>query len=678
MSISRLLGALLVSTGLPVFGFAEGGGQTIPVPAGKVTLVTSPLPVLPAPKDGSIAGYGFSGRVSGYECASSVPTAAGAIDPPPGDDVCVFALSLTMPLVDGTTPGGQDIPQLAGMISFGSTKIAISYDTITWYPTDDFAVAVPAGTRPTLTLSAAGFGQSFSFATGSPVGVRPAVLYRPSSERLSITTGEKAALSETDLVNGATATDQVTISSVELSYFSPADELVHALPPDEAYLGIDFNENNVAGPQGYTFEGSPPLSPSAVRLVTPTATLQGTPIDESPIGLLSTTYVFTVPANVTTAELQLGPAVESMELYDSSGIPSGPDNIRIGEATIGSSAASASGSTPASPGASGGSVAVPISAGAGGGLVVIVLPIILWRRRQAARRLVINVSAPRRRYVEARALVRPAPALAAGDPTSILVAPGPRPGPEEQEERRPEPADDGPLEVLVIGPLLVRHWAEAPKRPFIIDLVVYLAFCGEIAVGPDKLRMVLGDIEGNTLRARVSELRRAIGKDRLPRAGRYGYRLAEGAFYCDWIEFNRLRDEAAALDDEARIERLWEAMRLVRGEPFAGATSDRFEWLGGDFVISNMARTIEETAHELAVLLREAGRERESEDACLAGLRGDPNSSLLHCDRMRAVAAEPARVLRVLREAIVVVGPLPDLIALSEELTGRKFDLGEE
>jgi hypothetical protein len=633
--------------------------------------------------------------VSGYECASSIPSPAGTITPPSGDDVCVFSLSLTLTPIERVNLNAQVIPQLAGLVSFGGEHIAISNHTVDYFSTDDFAVAIPAGDRPTLTLSAAGFGQSFSFATGSHVGVAPVVLYRPSSEQLSTTPGEKTTLTETDTRTGGRATAKLTIATVELSYFSPANPLVHAASPNEAFLSIQFAENDVAGPAGDSFQGLQPLPSSAVRLATPTATLYGTPSDELGSGLVAVTYLFTVPGDITEARLELGPAVESAFLVTPAGRSGNVDNVRIGEASVGPPisaptttvpptttiaptttvpASTVPGSvpatTPVASRTSGSSSAVPIAAGAGGGLLVIVVPIVLWRRREKARNSFFVFPRPGTpRRSKGASSARPVVVLAGGD--SIVIdahATSSEPA-QPAIDAGAQPASEEPLEVVILGQVRVGGYAKPPGRAAIDEAVVYLSLQDGRPVGSDKMRMVLGDVSLHTLANRIGELRAAIGADRLPRSGKSGYRFV-GEIKSDWAEFCRLRDEAAAATGDDRVALLTEALSLVSGIPFSGVPKGRYEWVTEEFRLADFTDPIEDVAREACELLLPAGRERDAEAACVRGLRASPYCKDLHCDRTKAARNDPAGLRRAYTEAVAALGEDEEIVSLYRELSG--------
>jgi hypothetical protein len=89
--------ALVLAWNAPV---AEASTLITPGKVTEITTLDQPLPILPAPADGRIAGYGFFARVTGDECAAAVGDPGAQLRAAAGDDVCAFDLDLSYVISD--------------------------------------------------------------------------------------------------------------------------------------------------------------------------------------------------------------------------------------------------------------------------------------------------------------------------------------------------------------------------------------------------------------------------------------------------------------------------------------------------------------------------------------------------------------------------------------------------
>jgi len=207
---------------------AGASAQTV-VPLGRVVLwsdVFHVLPALAAPADGAVNGYGLTATVTGDKCASSIGTGTDELSAPAGARVCVFSLDYEGGIADFVTDTGQVIPQLQGTISVGSQALPLSQDEIDQSGSVDYALAVPDGQSATLSLSAAGFAQSFSLTAARPVGVRPEVLYESASQtNVRTLVGTTFRFTETSVADGKHATMTTRVSSAVLGWSTPETPL---------------------------------------------------------------------------------------------------------------------------------------------------------------------------------------------------------------------------------------------------------------------------------------------------------------------------------------------------------------------------------------------------------------------------------------------------------------------
>jgi hypothetical protein len=178
--------------------------------------------------------------------------------------------------------------------------------------------------------------------------------------------------------------------------------------------------------------------------------------------------------------------------------------------------------------------------------------------------------------------------------------------------------DAGHTEVRILGPVEVLGWRVGPDRPVVTELVCYLALHRDRPITGEALRVALRPEEmdkersAKTLRTYLSMLRRSLGPNVLPNASSSGYRLADSVV-TDWDAFRQLSD----LPD---LQSKLDALKLIRGRPFEGVTTDTYAWVFTEFWISDIEVTVVSWAKEAARLCREAGRPDDALWALRQGL----------------------------------------------------------
>lgn len=211
--------------------------------------------------------------------------------------------------------------------------------------------------------------------------------------------------------------------------------------------------------------------------------------------------------------------------------------------------------------------------------------------------------------------------------------------------------DESPVSIDVLGPIQFRGLPPTAKRltPRMKELLIYLALHGP-TTGAD-LEDVLWDgerVQRGTRATLAYRTRDRVGKDVLPTASDDGIFRLGPAVTTDWARFQGLIADALAGTGEERINRLTEALALVRDRPFRGLGGGQFPW--ADYGIQQMTSAIADAAHLLARLLHESGQDRGALDAAMRGLSIEPFSESLQQQAVAATEAvagpEAARRLR--------------------------------
>lgn len=219
------------------------------------------------------------------------------------------------------------------------------------------------------------------------------------------------------------------------------------------------------------------------------------------------------------------------------------------------------------------------------------------------------------------------------------------------------------VEVQILGPVGVVGAARPFRRPWALELIVYLALHPEgatadrwaTALWPDRL------VADPTRHSTVSAARRALGRasaggDHLPH-GRGRLRLGP-AVSTDWRRFQGL---ASTGDPGAWVA----ALGLVRGRPFDGLRTA--DWT----VLEGVAAEVEDAVVQVArAVVRDrlaAGDGHGAERAARRGLLAAPYDERLYRDLLRAadLQGNPAGVEAAMAELVGLLGggpPVPGTV----------------
>jgi DNA-binding SARP family transcriptional activator len=225
----------------------------------------------------------------------------------------------------------------------------------------------------------------------------------------------------------------------------------------------------------------------------------------------------------------------------------------------------------------------------------------------------------------------------------------------------------GFVSVNVLGQIEIFPWRVPPRRRVIIELACYLALHTGRPLSGEELRVALwpdsdgtAEASAKSLRNYVSELRRALGAEFVPSARGSGYALS-AAVQTDWDQLKSTVVKAKAEGaDEAEL--LCEALRLVRGRPFAGVD---WGWAFAESLVSEMEVTISQVAQRLAALSMETEDFSTAGFAARQGLLANPFDGILWEIALRAAAGRGSdELLRTWRDAQATLGD--DAKALAE------------
>jgi hypothetical protein len=313
------------------------------VPIDQVVSLRDPGVALTRPVDGRLRGYGFSAQVAGVAAVDSAGPTSAPVFAGPRRHLVVFSLDLTTYPAPAGLGDGTTAPPLSADVTFGGGYLPIGTLQLAADRQGTYAVSVPdRGGDVDLQMTAANFTSSFSLTTLHRVGTQPAVLYRdPVQSSLSVRVDQSVAVPVDVPDQQFTGEEILGVESATLTEFEPGDPSVHPSDPNDAYLAIAGTDEEDPDPQpgseelpGEHFvDGFSALAPSALTLTLPggqtaPAGQSGTTSD----GLLSGTYYFVVPADLTSAALSVAPGtVGGVVYFEATGVD---DNIMFPQPAV--------------------------------------------------------------------------------------------------------------------------------------------------------------------------------------------------------------------------------------------------------------------------------------------------------------------------------------------------------
>ncbi|MDQ6615415.1 MAG: bacterial transcriptional activator domain-containing protein [Actinomycetota bacterium] len=205
--------------------------------------------------------------------------------------------------------------------------------------------------------------------------------------------------------------------------------------------------------------------------------------------------------------------------------------------------------------------------------------------------------------------------------------------------------------------LRITGWpADQPRSVPVIDLATYLALHPERPYTAEELRDPLSigkprALEADTIRTYAGTLRRSVGADRLPDAGRRGYALS-GAL-TDWRRFNDpLAAVAHGAEPAEQAASLPEALALVRGSPFCDLPANGFGWVATELLVSQVEVAVTGAAQRLVELALAAGDWPLADWAANRGLTVSPTAEGLNAGVLQAaqLSGQADRIAQVWRD----------------------------
>jgi hypothetical protein len=146
----------------------------------------------------------------------------------------------------------------------------------------------------------------------------------------------------------------------------------------------------------------------------------------------------------------------------------------------------------------------------------------------------------------------------------------------------------------------------------VLELSAYLALHPERRYRAEELRDPLSPnkdhpLEADTIRTYANTLRRALGPDRVPDAGRAGYTLT--GVSTDWARFQAHVQSAGAAngDHTAAAQALASGLALIQGVPFSAAPKDSYGWASTELLTSQIEVAVEDAAERLVQIALDSG-----------------------------------------------------------------------
>jgi hypothetical protein len=628
-----------------------------------------------------LRGEDFTARVSTVSWPQSVPAPTGnAYVAGSGRRLVAFTLSVTQ----STSDAGQlNAPTgVTAMLKVGTASTPVSMTKINQQiaggtsgagsttGTDNFVASVPAAThKVALTLSEAGFTQSLDLWTLKRSPPSPTVLYRdPASSSVNGIPSAPFQLSFTNPADGFSSSDDANVSSADLAYFAPDGSNSTPGDPAQAYLVVNLQSSYPSVPYGQPGSGDyfssftplpgnrlsfTPTVGSAVSATANTAAFSSTNAPSDDDGIFDSLYWFAVPATTTggTLVVTAGPA-SGTEYTGSTGtgaavpiditapatttvsfpaVPSTPTGQRTPPWVGAPLPATGLAAAPSAGSSSGSGAGNPPGPGFPIWATVLILGVVAaaavvaqrwWHRRIATApsprgpgpglgsEPIVADSSPAARTTDDS----PAVPAAVAPPTPDVAIPD------------AVPASVTDLAANCMGRIEVVGVDEIDRTlQALLFFLVYhdghhmsaeqILFAMRPNVGPQ------GDPSRKTMHNNLSKLRKLIGSDHLPPAATAGGYLIAGVG-SDWATFRRLTREADAVGGEHAMGLRTEALGLVRGKPFDGASSDLFEWLDDEHLRTDIAVAIAGCAQRLGTDHLDAGEFEAAEAAARSGLVG--------------------------------------------------------
>jgi hypothetical protein len=724
--LRRVAAVTAVLTGLTPL-VARPAWAAATVAPDSVVVVSDPGVRLVAPGDGRLRGDHLAAIVTGVAFAAHVGFGPSVQQAARGQRLVVFG-------VQGAHVGqtfdaaGKTIPPVTATLIVDGQRSALPV------PDHDdggapvyYRGSVPSAAREVeVELAASGLAQRFSLTTGVRVGVQPVVLYRDriAARPVDQVNGEQDLATPDPADNLAGATVPIRVHDVYLAWFgpdSPAD--VPALP-DQAWLVVDASSENDSTSFDFLHYLTG-LSAAQVTLTLPggrtvTSQLLKPGTGETGTGVFDGIYDFAVPADMTAATLTVGPAA-----FEATVAFSGSTPVTVatrGQASFPITFPAPYQPPPAPPAVAAGPDSQPAAApsparNSGGGGVKPAIPIVAVALLLAGA----GVALTRRRHRAAVPATLAAEGGGAAGTSSTAIAPDPAAAPRTATPSRPGPGPDhrlgreevpvapvpsgfaappvvisppvlapipsgtpvppnGLLYFELLGPFRIAGWPDDQARSTpVLDLATYLAVHPERAYTAEELRDPLSigkprALGADTIRTYANTLRRTVGADHLPDAGRQGYTLSASG--TDWHRFVE-RSSSAPRDkepaDEARS--LADALALVRGAPFAELPSNGFGWVATELLVSRVEVAVIAAAGRLVDLALAAGDWPLASWAAERGLVVSPTTQELNASTLHAAARsrQPDRLAQawrdVTRRYAAADDPVPDeLVQLHDQL----------
>jgi hypothetical protein len=665
-SCRRAFSVAVLAASCPLLVPAEAAAGTTPTfafPANKVVSLSAARASFTTPADGRLRGQDFAATVTGVSWPDQIGVGPSEQEALAGHRLVVFTLDLSEDTSD-LSPSGSD-PAVTAALAVGNSTLSVPLSTINaaigdspspdpWVSgTGEFAAAVPNHAHDVdLVLSQGSFSQSFNLWTLSRVPPAPIVLYRDSQlPTVADTTPESTTLSLSNPSDGSTGPALVTLGSVTLGYFGPSGSQSSLSSVDQAVLSVVLNAqyptnpNQVSGVVDYL--GAQMPVPASLLTFTPTGLApipaalsdagdthgQGNDDD----GLFDGTYTFVVPSALTTGTLTIAAGAFSGAEFGFSATSAtvditAPQTLVVHFTPLTKTAKQAKApwdSAPLPPTAAVGTTSLArIAPATSSGLpiwlavllvVLVAGGVVLVQRRKRRVRLMV-------------------PATAGGvtgpTPTAATITEAQRTASLPVQEPQPIVTDaviaTDAVVVNVIGPVqTLGH--RASDRRIIEGLLVYLTFHDDRPRPAEQIRLALwptggshDEVNRKTFLNYLSALRQSIGAEHLPDAVGAGGYLIKGV-QSDWATFQRLCRQADKGERGAAMALRTEALALVRGMPFAGATEDHYDWVRDEHLDTIITVAVATCAMKLATDHMGDRDFVATEAAARSGLLGAPD-----------------------------------------------------